>query len=112
MNDFIEKGLYTTLGAWLLIHEKADEIMKDMVAKGKEAPEGARSAMDEMSKRVDEEKEQIKSWIAENSTTAMAEAGLVTQKQLDEIAARLDEIESRLAVVEAKEISIEKKTNR
>lgn len=112
MNDFLEKGFYTTLGAWLLIHEKADEIMKEMVAKGKEAPEGARTAVDEMSKRVDEEKEQIKSWIAENMSTTMGEAGLATKQQIEEIKTRLDEIESRVAVVEAKEISIEKKTNR
>ncbi|RJQ56319.1 MAG: hypothetical protein C4521_00650 [Actinobacteria bacterium] len=112
MKDMAEKGLYTMLGAWLLIHEKADEIMKEMVAKGKEAPEGGRSVVDEMSKRVDEEKEELKGWIAQNMSSAMREAGMATKEDIDDIRARMDEIESRLAVVEAKEISIEKKTSR
>lgn len=112
MKDLVEKGIYTTLGAWLLIHEKADEIMKEMVAKGKDAPEGSRRIIDEMSQRVDEEKDEIKDWLSDAMTSAFADTGVATKDQIEALSARLDEIEGRLAVVEGKEISIEKKQRR
>lgn len=112
MMDLVEKGFYTTLGAWLLVHEKADEIMREMIAKGKEAPEGSRRVIDEMSKRVDDEKEEIKQVFAEGVSSALRDTGVATKEQLEELSSRLDEIDDRLAVVEAKEISIEKKSKR
>jgi len=112
MQDLIEKGFYTTLGAWLLVHEKADEIMKDMVAKGREAPEGSKHMIDEMSRRVDDEKEEVKAWFSDAVAMALRDSGVATKEHIDALSSRIDEIEGRLAVVEAKEISIEKKQKR
>lgn len=112
MMDLVEKGFYTWLGAWLLFHEKADEIMREMVAKGKEAPEESRRTMDDVSRRVDEEKEELKSWFADSVASALRDTGVATRDEIDALNARLDDIEGRLAVVEAKEISIEKKSKR
>lgn len=112
MHDLMEKGFYTTLGAWLLVHEKADEILKEMVAKGKAAPEEGRTSIDDISQRVDEEKEEVKQWLGESLASVLRDAGAPTKQDLDSLSSRLEEIEDRLAVVEAKEISIEKKAKR
>lgn len=59
MERFFERGILTTLGIWLLVHEKADELIKDMIARGKMTPEQGRRLIDDLSVKVDEEKDAL-----------------------------------------------------
>jgi polyhydroxyalkanoate synthesis regulator phasin len=102
MKDMIEKGILTTLGFWLLVHEKADEIIKEMIEKGKIAPEEGKHFLDELSQRVDDEKEVLKKKFSSTAETTLSQAGLATKKDLDQLAARLKKIETRLDALEGK----------
>lgn len=102
MKDMIEKGILTTLGFWLLVHEKADEIIKDMIEKGKIAPEEGKHFLDELSQRVDGEKEVLRKKFSSATTSTLSQAGLATKKDLDQLASRLKKIEARLDTLEGK----------
>lgn len=108
MKEFVEKGILTTLGFWLLIHEKADEIIRDLIEKGKIAPEEGKHFLEELSKRVDDEKESLKGKFSSSIQSMASEAGLATQKDLNQLTARLKEIEKRLANLEGKKTTSKK----
>lgn len=100
VKEVVEKGVLTTLAAWLLIHEKADEMIKDMIERGKKAPEGSKKFLEELSWKVDEEKEGLKKRLGENVEKTLRESGCATGRDIEEIKLRLEELEGRISVLE------------
>lgn len=100
MKDLVEKGLVTTLGSWLLIHEVADDFIREMIAKGKAEASDKRRMLEELSVRVDEEKEEIRKRIGQMLSQVMNEAGAVTPGDLEKVEKRLADLERRLKVLE------------
>lgn len=102
MKDLIEKGILTTLGFWLLVHEEADKVIRDMIERGKIAPEEGKHFLDELSKRVDEEKETMKGKFSSSVESTLSQAGLATKEDLSKLAVRLEKLEGRLDKLEGK----------
>ncbi len=92
MKRLLEKGLYASLGFWLLIHEKADELIKEMVKKGEMAPEQGRKFLDELSARVNEEKESIKNRV-ESLVQASLKDVFVTREEFEKLLKKVSEME-------------------
>lgn len=102
VKEALEKGLMTTLGAWLLVHEKASEIIDEMIEKGKMAPREGRTYLDELSRKVDKEKEEIKSRLSGGMKSTLGTAGLATKDDIEELKIRLDQLEGAISVLESK----------
>ncbi len=102
LKDLLEKGLLFTLGAWLYLHEKADEVIKDLIEKGKVAPEEGRKFLDEFSVRVEKEKEEIKETIADLLQASFKDFGFLTKKDIVELVNRLEKLENKVAHLEKK----------
>ncbi|MDI6689436.1 MAG: hypothetical protein QMD66_00855 [Actinomycetota bacterium] len=100
MMDLVEKGILTFLGAWLLLHEKAHEVIVDLIEKGKAAPEEGKYFIEDLSKRVDEEKEELKKKISECAHIALKEAGFATDGDVKMLTRRLNDLEKRLKSLE------------
>ncbi len=105
MKEVIEKSLYATLGAWLYIHEKADEVIKDLVNKGKLAPEEGKTFLDEISKRADDEKEQLKERFSSGFKSFFEETGLASKEDIKNLRDLLAQLENRISSLEKKEES-------
>ena len=101
--DMLEKSFLATLGFWLLIHEKADDVIRDLVKKGKMAPEEGKHFWEELSSKVDDEKEELKEKIKGSAHSAIKEAGGVTKDELEKLNLKMAELEGRITVIENKE---------
>ncbi len=97
MKKLLEKGLLTSLGLWLLLHEKADEIIRDLVKKGKMAPEEGRRFLDELALRAEKEKEAIKEEFGSRSKAILREMGFVIRDDWEELLKRVDKLEKKAA---------------
>lgn len=100
--DLLEKGVLATLGFWLLVHEKADDVIRDMIKKGKMAPEEGKHFLEELSGKVDDEKEEIKKRIGSSVRSAIKEAGGVTKEEIEKLELKMSELEGRISVLENK----------
>jgi polyhydroxyalkanoate synthesis regulator phasin len=95
MKDLLEKGIAATLGFWLLLHEKADDIIKEMIEQGKIAPEEGRKFLDELSVRVEKEKNSLKGKMKSYSQIRISELGFVTKSEFEKLSARVDSLEKK-----------------
>ena len=96
MRKVLEKGFLASLGFWLLLHEKADEIIRDLIEKGKMAPEEGRKFLDELAKRAEEEKEAIKERMGDIAQTTFKDFGFVTREEYETLLKRIEELEKKL----------------
>lgn len=92
MRKFFEKGLYASLGFWLLIHEKADEIIREMIKKGEMAPEEGRKFLDELSTRVNEEKEFLKNRFGDLVQASLKDV-FVTRDEFEKLSKKVSDLE-------------------
>lgn len=92
MKKLFEKGLYASLGFWLLIHEKADELIREMIKKGEMAPEQGRKFLDELSARVNEEKESLKDRIGDLVQASLKDV-FVTREEFDKLLKKVNDLE-------------------
>jgi polyhydroxyalkanoate synthesis regulator phasin len=109
MKKLLEKGLLTSMGLLLLLHEKADEIIRDLVEKGRMAPEEGRRFLDELAIRIDREKEAIREEFGLRSKAVLREMGLVTRDDWEKLLKRIDKLEKKVAP--AKRQATSKKTS-
>lgn len=100
MRKIFEKGLYASLGFWLLIHEKADELIREMIKKGEMAPEQGRKFLDELSTRVNEEKEALKDRVEELVQASLKDV-FVTRKEFEYLIKRVESLEKNKKVASA-----------
>jgi polyhydroxyalkanoate synthesis regulator phasin len=98
LKKVLEKGFLASLGFWLLLHEKADEIIRDLIRKGKMAPEEGRKFLDELAKKAEEEKEAIKERIGEITQTTFKEFGFVTKEEYESLLKRIEKLEKEVGV--------------
>ncbi len=92
MKNLFEKGLYASLGFWLLIHEKADELIREMIKKGEMAPEQGRKFLDELSARVNQEKESLKDRVVDLVQTSLKDV-FVTREEFDRLLKKVSDLE-------------------
>lgn len=101
MSDGAEKGLMSFLGMWLLFHEVADEWIKKLIENGKSAPEDQRRFIEDLARKVDSEKEELREILGESLGGMMSRPQESKTSNLsDEIVFKLGEIENRLVMIE------------
>ena len=106
MVSILEKGFYTTLGAGLLVFEAAQNMVKDLVDRGKIAPEEGRKYLDELSKRVEEERDDLRRRFVDGVQSQAKSLDLPTREDFERMNLALEELEKRVAMLEAKSASV------
>ncbi|MCK4777608.1 MAG: hypothetical protein KAS39_04465 [Actinomycetia bacterium] len=109
MKDLLEKGIAATLGFWLLLHEKADDIIKEMIEQGKIAPEEGRKFIEELSIRVEKEKEGLKEKVTDFSHTRIRELGFVSRSDFEKLADRVNVLEKKKKTAKKKSPKVDRK---
>lgn len=102
MANVFERGFYTSLGAGLLALETAQGLVKDLIDRGKMAPDEGRKYLDELADRVTSEKDDLRRRFMENVQEQAKNLDLPTNEDFARLTLELEELEKRVALLEAK----------
>jgi polyhydroxyalkanoate synthesis regulator phasin len=95
MKTKIERGLLAGVGLLSLTEEKAREFVDDLVERGKVRREDAEAQINRLTKRGEEERQEIKKIIHDEVSTVMGKMGLVTQKDFQELTKSIRAIQKK-----------------
>ncbi|MBE3577074.1 MAG: hypothetical protein IMX00_05220 [Limnochordales bacterium] len=99
MNDgtsMIGRWLLAGLGLAALTREKAEEIIQDLVRRGKISREEARDLGRQIQERGESQWAEWRQWLADNSQRLFATAGLVTREELARLERKVAVLEERV----------------
>jgi hypothetical protein len=98
----VEKGSLTFFAAWLLLHEKADDWIRDALRRARETPEDLRGEYQRFLLTVEREKEALKGILSEAATNEMRELGFLHRDEMGDLLGELEDLRSRLRGLEEK----------
>jgi len=96
MEAMMKKMIYFGLGALTLTREKAEKVFSEMVEKGEMNRDEAKQWVEDVIKRGEEEKTELRAAIRKEIDEIRSDFPLVTKADLEAIEARLAAIESKL----------------
>lgn len=111
MASILEKGIYSTLGMFLFMQEQANEVVNDLIDRGRLGPEEGRRFMDDFSKRLERDGREVREKIDASVQDSLRDAGLITKSDIDQIKLTLSEIDDRLTMIEGKQATKESNKN-
>lgn len=97
LDDVAKKGLTALLGTWLLIHEKADDLIRAAISKSGDKPEEDRDFVDRLTVEINQEKEILKKKLEDSLAEAI---NAPHRSEIEKIKERLAGIEERLRRLE------------
>lgn len=105
VREMLERGFYTTLGAGLLVYEAAEQLVDDLVRRGRMGPEEGKSFLEGFTTRVEQEKEELKKRVRDEVRDIVHDLDLPTGEDMERLRQALADLENRLTVLEAQERS-------
>lgn len=99
------KAVLLGLGALELTREKVESFVDELVRRGEASAQEKAAVVDELLKAAEEEEKKAMEKISMALRSVLAELGLPTKEDLQEIKRRLERIERRLTAEEANEAS-------
>lgn len=100
MFDLIKKAMFTGIGMAALTKEKIEEIAADFVQKGNLSENEGRKLVDEMMKKSEESKEEIKKQLDVLVYATIEKMQLARTSQIDEISQALQILKEKIESVE------------
>lgn len=97
-----EKGSLTFLGAWLLLHEKADDWIRDALRRANETPSELRNEYHRLLLAVEREKEALKGLLSQAARNELRELGFLHREDVGAVLEEVRDLRSRLAGLEEK----------
>ncbi|MBI5446594.1 MAG: hypothetical protein HY900_35925 [Deltaproteobacteria bacterium] len=97
-----EKGSLTFFAAWLLLHEKADDWIRDALRRATETPEDLRNEYHRFLLAVEREKETLKRILSQAAANEVRQLGFVHREELGGLVQELEDLRSRLSGLEEK----------
>ena len=95
-------GSYSFFAAWMLLHEKADDWLRDAVRRARETPEESRKDYQQFLLSVEQEKEALKAVFADAMVHELRHMGFIHRDDRDALKAQVDNLRDRLAGLEEK----------
>ncbi|MBN2030856.1 phasin family protein [bacterium] len=92
MSDIIEKSLYIGLGILTITKEKAEQVINELVDKGKIKREESSKAIKDLIAKAEEEKKILSHKIETGIENALTKLNIATKKDLETINKKLDKI--------------------
>lgn len=93
-------GAFNFFAAWMLLHEKADDWLRDSIARAQETPADARRDFQDFLLAANEEKEALKAVFGDAISTELSRMGFVHRSTLEDAKEETDELRQRLAALE------------
>lgn len=101
----IEKSVYTALGAIAITYDATADMIKDLIERGKVAPDEGKRFIEDLSKRINKEKENIKKRAGDGLQGSAENMGIATKKDIEKLNNSIEQLTNRIALLEAKEVS-------
>jgi len=101
--DIIRRALLLGFGVISLTKEKAEELVDDLIRRGEVASGEKFKAVDGLLKQAEKQEKELERKIAGTVQKVVADMGLPTKKDLEEISTTLKKIESKISVPEKKD---------
>ena len=92
MADLLEKGFFLGLGALALTKEKAEQIVNELIDKGKIAREDSPDVLKDLMNRAEEEKKLFEEKFCTVLEKSITKLGLPTKKDIDTLNNKVDQI--------------------
>jgi polyhydroxyalkanoate synthesis regulator phasin len=93
-------GTHSFFAAWMLLHEKADDWLRDAVCRANETPEEARKDYQTFLLKVDGEKELLKSLFADALVGELKHMGFSHRDDKEELKSEVSELHQRILGLE------------
>ena len=97
-----EKGSLAFFASWLLLHEKADDWIRDALRRARETPEDLRQEYQHFLVSVEREKEGLKGLLAEAFGNEIRQLGFVHRDDAETLRDEVGELRDRLRGLEEK----------
>ena len=101
--DIIRRAVLLGLGVISLTKEKAEEVVDDLIKRGEIASGERFKTVDTLLKEAEKQEKELERKIAGTVQKIVADLGLPTKKELEEISKTLKKIESKISVPEKKD---------
>ncbi len=101
MLEFVKKTLSFGLGAALLTGEALRQVAEDAVSRGEMSRDEAKSFIDDVTQRADQEKDNMQNWMREQMAKMMRDMGVAERTTLESLEKRVDAIQFRLDAAES-----------
>ena len=98
--ELLEEFFFAGVGAVALTKERADELVEELVSRGRMAPSDAREVVDEVTGRWRGDAVRFGERATSSLSGVLRELGLVTRSEWEELELRLSQVEHRLRLVE------------
>ena len=97
-----EKGSLAFFASWLLLHEKADDWIRDALRRAQETPEDLRQEYQRFLLAVEREKEGLKGLLGEAFRNEIRQLGFVHREESEQLRAEMGDLRERLRGLEDK----------
>jgi len=97
-----EKGSLAFFAAWLLLHEKGDDWIRDALRRARETPEDVRQEYQRFLLAVDREKEAMKGLLSAAFTAEFRQMGFLHREDTAALGAEVEDLRARLRGLEDK----------
>ena len=97
-----EKGTFAFFAAWLLLHEKADDWIRDALRRARETPEDFRHEYQRFLVAVEQEKEALKTLLSEAFANEIRQLGFVHRDEASSLRSEVEDLRERLRGLEEK----------
>lgn len=100
--DILKKAIFLGLGAIAMTQEKAEALVDELIKKGEVASAEKYKAVDKLLKEADRQQKEFQDRVNETVQKTIANMGLPTKSDWEDIKDTLKRIETRLAMTEKK----------
>lgn len=100
MFDLIKKAMFTGIGMAAMTKEKVEEVAADFIQKGNLSEVEGRKLIDEMMKKSDESREEIKKQLEILVNNALEKVQVARMSQIDEINQALQILKEKIELLE------------
>ena len=95
--DMFKKSIAFGLGTAAFSAEKLKQFSDEMVARGEMNSDEAKTFVDDMTKKADEEKSKLQEWIREQMSKMLQQAGAAEATRVERLEMRVAHLEKRVA---------------
>ncbi|GAB4376624.1 MAG: hypothetical protein Kow0042_23080 [Calditrichia bacterium] len=96
MLDIIKKSIYLGLGAATATKEKVETLVDELIEKGQVTREQKAGAVKDILDRIEKEEKELTDKIKSTVEKTIAEVGLPTKKDIQELKDRLEALEKKM----------------
>jgi polyhydroxyalkanoate synthesis regulator phasin len=104
--DILRKAIFLGLGAIVMTQEKAEALVDELIKKGEVASAERYTAVDKLLKEADRQQKEFQDKVNETVQKTIANMGLPTKSDWEEMREILKRIELRLTMTERKETGV------